>query len=657
MGSTNEHLDWTQDLGATNINAGNYTDTNTTYTAGAPVQLNGTIFTMDVASTSGDGYLSSGDWDTFTAKYGALTDMTLTDNYIYVGDASNNPVGVAMSNDCTIASNGAITCDHDALDNFVAAEHIDWTGASDNFLTSGTLEVGSTASIGGAITFSDLTDCDTIDTDANGLLSCGTDDSGGDGMSQTNLLSYWHDDTLAASVSEGSLILGNATPAWSELGIGASSSYLISNGTTAVWNDLIVDISDDTNLTGGTGITMNGDAIDLDNDFGAAIDVGEITLAQGVLIRGNTVGEALALGASNSVLWSDGTDPVWNDLIVDGELIKDDTIDNDSIDWGDMIDLDTDGAVSWGNITAGELANDSIIDADIDDDGNFTFTGTWDFSGGDIVLPTTSVDAGTYAAGSIVEVDLNVDEEPVDNDILTFDTTGDNFSWQTRTELGLLYGGGTLTDTYLCVADGTSGAIDCNIAQTFYVEDGCTDCLNATEIEDIYLLDDGDVGTGAYDFGGVTSFEIPNAAGLTLDANGEIAIDTTADQLKYYSGGEIHSMVATESFSFVVSSGSFDATEVVGLKKFLEPVTITAVNCVVTSGTSVVIDIQECDGNGANCATIDSTITCGNTNTADDGTLTNPSIDAGDWVNVDLGAVTGVVNWLSVTVYYKWVGE
>jgi hypothetical protein len=80
------------------------------------------------ADTDTTGHLTDTDWDTFNNKWDGLTDMVLTDNYIYVGDASNDPVGVAMSNDCSIASNGAITCDHDALDNFVANEHLDWTG-------------------------------------------------------------------------------------------------------------------------------------------------------------------------------------------------------------------------------------------------------------------------------------------------------------------------------------------------------------------------------------------------------------------------------------------------------------------------------------------------------------------------------------------------
>lgn len=43
-----EHIDWTTDQGATNIHSGNYIDTNTTYTAGTGMTLNGTTFDCDI---------------------------------------------------------------------------------------------------------------------------------------------------------------------------------------------------------------------------------------------------------------------------------------------------------------------------------------------------------------------------------------------------------------------------------------------------------------------------------------------------------------------------------------------------------------------------------------------------------------------------------
>ena len=54
-----------------------------------------------------------------------------------------------------------------------------------------------------------------------------------------------------------------------------------------------------------------------------------------------------------------------------------------------------------------------------------------------------------------------------------------------------------------------------------------------------YLLNTGDVGTGVYDFGGVTTFEILNSATVTDPAvAGQIAIDTTSDQFLLYGGAQ-----------------------------------------------------------------------------------------------------------------------
>lgn len=86
-------------------------------------------------------------------------------------------------------------------------------------------------------------------------------------------------------------------------------------------------------------------------------------------------------------------------------------------------------------------------------------------------------------------------------------------------------------------------------------------------------------------------------------------------------------------------------------------ITVTAINCLVDpadSAESVVLTVNEYDGNGDNASGIDgaTTITCGNTNTADDGSLSNAAVDSGDWVGVDLGTVTGTVSFLSITVTY-----
>lgn len=66
-----------------------------------------------------------------------------------------------------------------------------------------------------------------------------TDDAGTDvqlGLGAAHaLLSATHTDTAAADVSRGSIIIGNDTPAWSELVVGAANAFLGTDGTDVAW--------------------------------------------------------------------------------------------------------------------------------------------------------------------------------------------------------------------------------------------------------------------------------------------------------------------------------------------------------------------------------------------------------------------------------------
>ncbi len=52
------------------------------------------------------------------------------------------------------------------------------------------------------------------------------------------LLSTTHSDTLAAAVVRGSILVGNSTPKWSALAIGAANRVLLSDGTDAAWGQV-----------------------------------------------------------------------------------------------------------------------------------------------------------------------------------------------------------------------------------------------------------------------------------------------------------------------------------------------------------------------------------------------------------------------------------
>lgn len=71
-------------------------------------------------------------------------------------------------------------------------------------------------------------------------------------------------------------------------------------------------------------------------------------------------------------------------------------------------------------------------------------------------------------------------------------------------------------------------------------------------------------------------------------------------------------------------------------------ITVTGIDCIVDAATSVVLTPQECNGDGASCSDIEAAITCAATNTTEGGgSVDNPSIDAGDWIRVTRGTVTG----------------
>lgn len=71
---------------------------------------------------------------------------------------------------------------------------------------------------------------------------------GGSVLTPHNLLSTAHPDTLVATVSRGSVLVGNSTPLWAEVTIGAAGSFLRSDGTDASWG---TNGSALTNLTAG----------------------------------------------------------------------------------------------------------------------------------------------------------------------------------------------------------------------------------------------------------------------------------------------------------------------------------------------------------------------------------------------------------------------
>lgn len=120
--------------------------------------------------------------------------------------------------------------------------------------------------------------------DANGDASWGT----------INLLSAYVADTLAASVVAGDIIIGNATPKWSRLGVGSNGNVLTVVAGLPAWQ---APASPTNALLDGANHT----------------DTVAQTVSRGSLIYGNSTPkwDELVIGAANTVLRSDGTDVSW----------------------------------------------------------------------------------------------------------------------------------------------------------------------------------------------------------------------------------------------------------------------------------------------------------------------------------------------------------
>lgn len=212
-----------------------------------------------------------------------------------------------------------------------------------------------------------------------------------------------------------------------------------------------------------------------------------------------------ANGAGNQILESDGdfyytpsTGTVTTTQFVgggagltalDGENITNDTIDNDSIDWGNMTDLTTDGAVVWGNLASGELTDSAVVLADL---ASAVYAKD---------LVTTAPITG--AADNIfvgADSDVTVALTMLKDIVTTAPVTG--------AENDVLPGGDA----------------DLTIALDF---------------------------TAAWNFGEADGSEWVNDAAPTTDAAGELALDTTITDhqplWQYYDGGENMTIIAVDT--------------------------------------------------------------------------------------------------------------
>jgi hypothetical protein len=146
------------------------------------------------------------------------------------------------------------------------------------------------------------------------------------------------------------------------------------------------------------------------------------------------------------------------------------------------------------------------------------------------------------------------------------------------------------------------------------------------------------------------SAQIPNGTGPTVDAAGEIAVDTTTDQLQFY-GGAKRALPSIQHISFVIPAPA--ATDDINLMKAPYGMTILGIDAIVQGTTSVTGQLQECSSTGGDCADLDSDITADADGAADDGSLTDATIASGAWLRWKTTSISGTPTFLTVTVRFR----
>jgi hypothetical protein len=147
------------------------------------------------------------------------------------------------------------------------------------------------------------------------------------------------------------------------------------------------------------------------------------------------------------------------------------------------------------------------------------------------------------------------------------------------------------------------------------------------------------------------STQIPNGTGPTVDAAGEIAVDTTTDQLQFY-GGAKRALPSIKFFSIVLPSVD-ETTDDLLFMKLPYGITLVSINGIVSAATSATFNIQECNSSGASCADMATSDIAADTDGTETTSFSDGTAASGAWLKIDVASKSGTPGTLTVTVAYR----
>lgn len=159
---------------------------------------------------------------------------------------------------------------------------------------------------------------------------------------------------------------------------------------------------------------------------------------------------------------------------------------------------------------------------------------------------------------------------------------------------------------------------------------------------------------GAIDAGGATSFEVPNGAGgTTVNAAGEVCVDTTSDTLNFYDGTLEAVLNPVQSKSITIENPT--AAEDISMFYSDDAITITKMVFVITGSTSATTTIRHhTDRSNAGNEVVTGGTTANSTTTGNVVTSFNDAtVPADSFVWLETTALSGTPTSLSVTIFYR----
>lgn len=498
-------------------------------------------------------------------------------------------------------------------------------------------------------------------------------------ISVLNLLTPLTDANVA-----NALTINGGTVTWTDLTsypTGCTNQFVTTVGDTLTC--ATVDISDDTNLAGGTDLTLSDDTLNLDSTLtqaftfsntGSQTFTGSIEVSKGIhaLAAFTAVGSTSANGGFNGsglvdcntantskLLWdqptgkfSCGTDQdtgSFDATTVDAETWSDGanasniwTYDLSGVD--PTITFQNDGFLFTGNAS---VSKDFEVDGllFVDGTGSSSLAGSFTISKG---LTANSYQSGgltgcvangnvlQYAAGQFSCATLADADIPnnITIDLATLATTltiTDNES-TSETNAIIFTAGGDL--------DGGDLGLESDGDLTYNPSTGNISATQFGGITEANLVDKAATETisGTWTFSALTQFTLGASSSTNFEAVGY----ASASQ---YFGGK-----AEWSMSIASTSNEFNNGGRINLPRSGEHYVITEIYCDVEAGTSIVINVSNRGGN------FDSeTVTCDLDGASDTSIGTNADYTGFTIASssLEIGTITGTVNWLNVTIVRK----